>query len=133
MFTEKTTLKQIRLKTGLSVEEIAPMFYYTPENWKKLEAGRLFVKEQHLHLIYDLCELKGLFKDEEKTPVPNVKDKGLAKIIVRLSELAPNFYPAFEADDYVECRKILDVQLNRKRISDDEYKQLFDYINYLDV
>ena len=134
MFNENTTtLKSIRLRTGMSIEEIAPLFYYEPAHWRKIEAGNYTITIQQLHLIYDVCHLKGYFKDEEKTPIPKVKDKALAKAIFRLSELEPLFSAAFSADDYKECREILDVQHQRFRISDDEYTLILDYINYLDV
>lgn len=127
MINKDLKLKDVRLRTGLSISEFARRFGIEPNSYLRMEQSRNFT---YYPILFDeLCKIRGYYPAEEQQPHILSNNHDFNKTLLRLSSLDPDFYSAFNVDDYVTCLRILDEQHTLHRISDTEYKLVYDYIN----
>ena len=138
------TIKEVRLKTGMSITQFSAAFNYPFEVQRDWENERKRVPQYIVDLIYEVCVYRNYIiedpeaqtqKPEQKPePVFNASSKTITKLLYRISQNTDNeFAEAFEADDFPRCHQLIDMQLSLHRLRADEALLLQNYINDISI
>lgn len=136
------TIKEIRLKTGMTIEAFAAAFHFDEDVLVQWETRKRTPRPYLVEMVYELCVYRNYFDTtvevEEKNTIDTFfishSDRKVAKLLYRISELTNgDFAAAVSADDFPRCHQLIDTQLMLHRIKPDEAAMLHQYINDISI